>query len=87
MCEELLLDFDQIAEWNTAPEASGSNHKVCKTASTRIGGGMVRRCIGDVMDIVLVVGVCQLLGCPVIDFGQNERSKRGSLRGSRSSMF
>lgn len=39
------------------------------------------------MDEVLVVGVGELLGLRVVDFGQNERGEGGGLRGGRGGVF
>lgn len=56
--KELFLDFDEKAEWDSAPKGGRCNNKIGQAAGGRISVGMIRRRVGDVVDEVLVVLVC-----------------------------
>ncbi len=48
---------------------------------------MVRGGVGDVVDVVLVVGVGELLGLVVGDFGEDEGGEAGGLGGGGGGVF
>ena len=59
--EELVFDLDEVGEGDAPAEGGGSDDEVCEAA----GGGAIRVFgggVGDVVDVVLVVGVGELLG-------------------------
>jgi len=49
----------------------------------RVFGGRV----GDVVDVVLVVGVGEFLGFGVVDLGEDEGGEGGGLRGGGGGVF
>lgn len=85
--EELLFDFDEVAEWDAAPEGGGGDDEVGEAAGGGVGGGVVRGGVGDVVDEVLVVRVGEFLGFVVLDFGKDEGGEGGSLGGGGGGVF
>ena len=78
--EELLFDFDEVAEGDAAAEAGGGDYEVGESAGGR-GGRVFGRRVGDVVDEVVIVGVGQFLRGFVLDLGEDEGGERGGLRG------
>jgi len=85
--EKLLLYFHQVAEGYAAAEAAGGDDEVGQAAGGGVGGGVVRGGVGDVVDVVLVVGVGELLGLVVGDFGEDEGGEAGGLGGGGGGVF
>jgi len=85
--EELLLDFDEVAEGDAAPEGGGGDDEVGEAAGGGVAGRVVRGGVGDVVDEVLVVRVGQFLGFVVIDFGEDEGGEGGGLGGGGGGVF
>lgn len=48
---------------------------------------MLGRRLGDVVDVVVAVGVGELLWCVVLYFGEDERGQGGRLGGGRGGAF
>lgn len=55
--EELLFDLDEVAKGDAAAEGAGGDDEIGEAAGAGVGGGVVGRRVGDVVDEVLVVGV------------------------------
>lgn len=85
--EELLFDFDEVAEGDAPAEGGGGDDEVGKAAGGGVARGMVRRGVGDVVDEVLVVRVGEFLGFVVIDFGEDEGGEGGGLGGGGGGVF
>lgn len=84
--EELVLDLDEVGEGDAAAEGGGGDDEIGEAAggeAVRVLGGRV----GDVVDVVLVVGVGELLGFGVVDFGEDEGGEGGGVRGGGGGMF
>ncbi|ROW09700.1 hypothetical protein VMCG_02453 [Cytospora schulzeri] len=83
--EEALADLEQEAEGDAAAEGRLGHHQEGEAA----GGGrvMLGRGLGDVVDVVVAVGVGELLGRVVLYFGEDERGQGGRLGGGRGGAF
>ena len=57
MVEELLFDFDEVAEGDASAEGGGGDDEVGEAAGGGIGVRVVGGGVSDVVDEVLVVGV------------------------------
>lgn len=78
--EEALADLEEEAKGDAAPEAGLGDYEEGETASVgvvRVVGG----CFGDVVDVVGAVGVGELLGGGVLNFGEDEGGEGGGLGG------
>lgn len=83
----MLLDLYKVAERYTTAEPTRSDNKVGQTTRRRVGGGVVGRCVGDVVDEVLIVGVGQLLGLVVGYLGEDDGGETGGGAGGGGGVF
>jgi len=83
--EELVLDLDEEAEGDPAAEGLGRDHEICEAA----GGGVrvLAGRSGDVVDVVLPMGVRELLRRLVVDLGEDEGGEGRGLRGGAGRVF
>lgn len=76
--EEALADLEQEAEGHAPAEGGLGDHQEGEPA--RGGGAIVLGGrLGDVVDVVVPVGVGELLGRVVLDLGQDQRGEGGGL--------
>lgn len=61
--QETVLDLDEEAEGDASTERGVCDDEVGQSASGGVRGGVFRGRGGDVVDVVVVVGVGELLGC------------------------
>lgn len=79
MLEKALADLNQVAKGHAAAERRVCNDEKCEAAGGRMIGVLGRR-FGDVVDLVVPVGVGQLLRLLVLDLGQDQRREGRRLR-------
>lgn len=76
--EELISDFDQVGERDTSAQGGGGNGQEGETTCGRVRR-MGGRGFGDVVDVVVAVGIGQFLRVDMVDLGENKGGKRGGL--------
>lgn len=79
MGKEALADLEKVAKGHTAAQSGLGDDQEGETA----GGGVIvlGGRFGNVVDVVVAVGVRELLRGLVCDFGENEGGEGGGLRG------
>lgn len=83
----MFLDFYEVAEGYAAAEAGAGDDQVGKAASGGIRRRVIGGRVGDVVDVVLIMGIGQFLWLVVRYFWEYQRGKTGCLRGGRGGVF
>lgn len=84
--EEALADLKEEAKGHAPAEGGIGDDEEGQAAgagAVRVVGGR----LGDVVDLVLAVGVGELLRGGVLDLGEDKGGERGGLRGGRRCAF
>lgn len=84
--EEGAADVEEVGEGYAPAEGGGGDGEEGETSRGRVGG-VVAGGLGDVVDVVVAVGVGQLLRGGVVNLGEDERGEGGGLAGGRGGAF
>ena len=77
--EEALADLEEEAEGHAAAEGGVGDDEEGEAAGRETGAGVVRGRVGNVVDLVVAVGVGELLRGAVLDLGEDEGGERRGL--------
>ena len=79
--QEALLDLEQKTEGYPSTDVGVCDDEVSEAAGGWVGAGVIGGSVGDVVDVVLVVGVGELLWRVVGDLREDQRCERGGAGG------